>query len=394
MSNNRFFADLPAQTDFISVLDRQNYRPAPEDWTLLVTDVRNSTDAIRSGQYRAVNMVGASCITAALNSCPGMALPFVFGGDGATLLVPESAVAQVVRGLQGVAAMARTQFSLDLRIGQVAVRELRKRGFVVEVAKYSVGHTDNLAMLRGSGLAEAEHCIKSSGGNHLIPADNEAPDANLEGLSCRWEPLRSTRGEILTLLVQSRHAGTESDGYYRDFYARLGTLSGLHHAVMNPVKTGALRVGWPPTSLGIEMRTHAGSGKWLTRITSFLHASLHSLAGYVAFNTGWRTPLLDPARYKKTMIAHSDFRKFDGLLRMVIDVPQPQIPDILELLESEHRQGAIFYGVHRSPSALMTCVVFSLKQDSHVHFIDGDNGGYALAAVRLKEQMKAAASRL
>ncbi len=36
----------------------------------------------------------------------------------------------------------------------------------------------------------------------------------------------------------------------------------------------------------------------------------------------------------------------------------------------------------------MTCVVFSLEKDSHVHFIDGSDGGYALAALQFKDQRK------
>jgi hypothetical protein len=33
--------------------------------------------------------------------------------------------------------------------------------------------------------------------------------------------------------------------------------------------------------------------------------------------------------------------------------------------------------------------VFSLEQSRHVHFIDGADGGYALAALQLKAQLQA-----
>ena len=32
----------------------------------------------------------------------------------------------------------------------------------------------------------------------------------------------------------------------------------------------------------------------------------------------------------------------------------------------------------------MTCLVFSIEQSEHVHFIDGADGGYAKAAVGFK----------
>jgi hypothetical protein len=36
----------------------------------------------------------------------------------------------------------------------------------------------------------------------------------------------------------------------------------------------------------------------------------------------------------------------------------------------------------------MTCLVFDRRGD-HVHFVDGADGGYAMAALRMKERLKA-----
>jgi hypothetical protein len=390
MSSESFFADLPALTSFEAVLDSQNYHPLPDDWVIYVADVRNSTEAIQRGLYRAVNMVGAACITAVLNRCPGAALPFVFGGDGTTLASPATLAPQISRELEGVAAMAKKQFALELRIGRIPIGELRASGFTVLVAKYRMAESNHLAMLGGNGLLEAERRIKASDSDHLISSEEPAPDADVSGLSCRWEPLQSAHGEILTLLVQSRSTGAEADGYYRQFYSRLLELTGLPDDKLNPVKPSALHTRWPPKTLDLESRTHAGHGGWPARLRARLRILAHSLGGAFVFNTGVATPWFDPNRYKQASIPRSDFRKFDGLLRMVIDVPGGKLPAILEFLEVEHRRGAIFYGTHRSDSALMTCVVFSLKRDSHVHFIDGNDGGYALAAMQFKQQLKAA----
>jgi len=44
--------------------------------------------------------------------------------------------------------------------------------------------------------------------------------------------------------------------------------------------------------------------------------------------------------------------------------------------------------MHEADSAMMTCLLFSLEQSKHVHFIDGSNGGFAIAARQLKQQIK------
>jgi hypothetical protein len=44
--------------------------------------------------------------------------------------------------------------------------------------------------------------------------------------------------------------------------------------------------------------------------------------------------------------------------------------------------------MHEADSAMMTCLLFSLDQSKHVHFIDEFNSGFAIAARQLKQQVK------
>jgi hypothetical protein len=90
------------------------------------------------------------------------------------------------------------------------------------------------------------------------------------------------------------------------------------------------------------------------------------------------------------MVENSDFRKFDGVLRMVMDGSEAQYEDLASYLEAQHREGRLVYGMHKSREALVTCIVFSYN-GNHVHFVDGSDGGYAMAARGLKAQLKALA---
>mgnify|MGYP000196790642 CR=1 FL=1 len=70
------------------------------------------------------------------------------------------------------------------------------------------------------------------------------------------------------------------------------------------------------------------------------------------------------------MASHSEFRKFDETLRMVIDCTEAQIKDFIDL---RHKNGELEYGTFVSDSALMTCLVKDLNPGDHIHFIDGND---------------------
>ena len=96
-SEPTFYAALEPFTDFAEVADPARYVAAPDDWILVLADIKGSTEAARAGRYKDVNLVGAACITATLNVTKGLDLPYVFGGDGATVLIPPAAREAVAR---------------------------------------------------------------------------------------------------------------------------------------------------------------------------------------------------------------------------------------------------------------------------------------------------------
>ena len=83
-----FYAAIEPFLDFAAVADPARYRAAPDDWIVVLADIKGSTEAAKAGRYKDVNLIGAACITAILNVTQGLDLPYVFGGDGATVLIP------------------------------------------------------------------------------------------------------------------------------------------------------------------------------------------------------------------------------------------------------------------------------------------------------------------
>lgn len=88
------------------------------------------------------------------------------------------------------------------------------------------------------------------------------------------------------------------------------------------------------------------------------------------------------------MLEHCDYQKLDDTLRMVLDCSDGQCSRIKAMLDEYHASGAIAYGIHKTSAAQMTCYVESLSDQGHFHFVDGNDGGYALAARMLKQQLR------
>ena len=80
-----FYGAIPVFRGFGRLMDPAIYSPLPDDWTVGVADIVESTKAIANQRYKAVNMAGAAVIAAVTNALENREFPFVFGGDARAL---------------------------------------------------------------------------------------------------------------------------------------------------------------------------------------------------------------------------------------------------------------------------------------------------------------------
>ncbi len=106
-NSNLFYNGLAPFHDFAEFVEFDAYEPVPDDWIVMIADVQGSTRAIEEGHYKDVNMVGAASITAVLNTCGDIEVPFVFGGDGGTVVVPGSLRKAACDALIGLRAISQ-----------------------------------------------------------------------------------------------------------------------------------------------------------------------------------------------------------------------------------------------------------------------------------------------
>jgi hypothetical protein len=71
---------------------------------------------------------------------------------------------------------------------------------------------------------------------------------------------------------------------------------------------------------------------------------------------------------------------------MTLDCDPASRDRLVAVLDRASDRGTVRYGLHEQSEAMVTCIVPSAVREDHMHFIDGADGGYALAAARIKAQ--------
>lgn len=398
MPTARFFSALPVLTSKDALCEFGQYAPVPEDWYVAVADVRGSTQAIEDGRYKDVNMVASCTIVAVLNRVPHDDVAYIFGGDGATLIFSPKILHDVCVALLSAQVMAQTGFGLDLRVGVVPVAQLLAAGATLSVAKVAVSAAAHQSAFSGNGVSIAEKWVKDDSLNGafklqsyltLEDIDRGTQPDDFAGLQCRWQPLTSRNGVSLSVMIQARHGDAAAEeALYREILGRIVGLCG-EPLSWRPASQQNMKLTLNARRMRTELLTRTAAYSLWRKGLTFLVMYIGTCIARVAMALGFKIGRFDGRVYAENAALHSDFIKFDNTLRMVMDVTPAQQQQIESLLDQYEHGGQVFYGTFASDAALMTCMVFDPNSD-HFHFIDGDKGGYSLAAKSMKEKMKAA----
>ena len=387
--NPRFYHDLPALPTFAEAMETRLHQAVPDGWWIVIADVIGSTKAIEAGAYKKVNTVGVACIAAVANVDRSIDLPFVFGGDGATFAIPDSLVERVIPALRQAQQLSRDSFDLDLRVGMVRVAGLVAEGFWVRLAKVRLSAHMTQPTFSGRGWEEAERLVKDANAPGVLRVNLEdgPAEGSFDGFECRWQGVPSFQDHKLALLVAavSPDPKVNLDTYQdvtRQIQAIYGDVSDYH-----PLRPEHMHLTLNPKLLGHEWRVRSSQQGFWARLGYLARMIFQNLAGKVLFARNLDTEAVQWSQYRDELVENSDFRKFDGMLRMVMDGSEVQYDRLRSYLQAQFEARRLVFGMHKSREALVTCIVQSYN-GNHIHFVDGGDGGYALAARELKQQIK------
>ncbi len=389
MNTDSFYEQLPAIDRFTDLCQIDVYSPLPDDWSVAVSDVKNSTGMINLGKYKEVNLIGASTIMALLNIKKSFSVPFIFGGDGAAVCIPQSMITDARQALLVTRNMAKDIYGIELRIGIIPIKFIREHGYDVLVARSRLTSSFTQAAFSGGGLQFAEECLKLPEQARQFTIDEKIVESkgDFTGLECRWQSVPSAYDEIVTLIVQAiGKSNDERNTVYRDVIAEIGSIYG-EGSQSHPVQENLLKMSFRERQLSGESNVQSYNNGWVYRFWYALKIRWKVLLGKLLMAVNYSTTRNDWGSYKQRVIQNTDFKKFDDKIRQIFSGSIQQREQLNSYLELQYQQRKLVYGIHVASHALITCLLFN-HNDAHVHLVDSDDGGYAIAAMKLKEQLK------
>jgi len=377
----QFYSELPVNKMSVSdlVANKSLFSEVPEDWHVLVADIKNSTKAIKNGKHNEVNLVATGSIIAVLNIVysQNISVPFFFGGDGAIILVPSNYLKSAMSALEKHRENTLKNFGFELKIGHISVAEIYKEKIELKIAKAEINDIFNIPVVLGDGLQYAESLIKNE---NPLKKENFRIDQfplNLNGMECKWDkisPPEKTQ-EVVSLIVTG--CGDQDPSIiFSEVLKAIDEIYGSQKR-RKPISIKRLRLKAGFHKINSEMRAKLG------RFDGF-----YLLKNLVKTNFGkfYLKNSKAGKRYLRNLVELTDTLTIDGRINTVITGTSEQRISLISLLDLLEKSNKIKYGLYVSKESVMSCYVRDMGTNEHIHFVDGADGGYTRAANSLKKK--------
>ena len=351
---------------------------APADWHVVVSDIKSSTSSIEEGKCNSINFVAACATTAVLNANKNIELPFIFGGDGSTILVPPMHIKKTADVLISTQNFAKKHFNIDLIVGIVPVIDILKNKHKVKVIKFKASDCCYQAVFHGNGVDYAEYLVKNKVKYRLKKRRNKHR-ADFSGLECLWRDIPSRKEEALSLLVKAIPNSQNEMEVYNEVIDNIQNIYG-DKSDRFPFDEDKIGYKFNFKKAYFESLLEAYQYKKNFKITLVKRCARLFLK-YFNF---LKRKTFDLSPYKYNFI---DSEKFDGMLRMVISGSKKQRMNLTAYLEKKHKEGKLIFGSNVTRNVHISCLVIG-KTTKRIYFIDGANSSYCQASKDLKNKLK------
>lgn len=384
MENIKFYTKLKkSKKPLVTILNADDgFLDVPYSWHVVVVDIENSTQAVDDGKHHQINLTATGAIISVLNTIrkekQNIEIPYFFGGDGATFILPNLLLNKTITILENYSIHIKKNTDLTLRVGHISVQELISANTYLKIIKHQLTDQLTIPIVLGNGLKLAEEIIKKKfiKQNHSNFKKNLL---NLKGMQCRWEQISPVQlqKKVVCLLLDAKNE-TEQGAIYKNVLTQMDNLFGTFKS-RQPIKTNSLKLNFSLLKIWEEMKISIANKSVIYLLKNWIL----TLFGKIYFNLS-----KDGKRYLKQIGQLSHTFMLDGMINTIFTADQNKIDRFIEFLNQLETDNKITYGIHVTHASVMSCYVLDRKI-KHAHFVDGTEGGYTSAAKMFKMKISA-----
>lgn len=384
MADIKFYSKLKKSSEtLVHLLESESgFSDVPNTWHVVVVDIQNSTQAVNEGKHHQINLTATGAIISVLNAIrkekQNIQIPYFFGGDGATFIVPTILLNKITMVLENYSLHIKRNINLILRVGHISVRDLTAQKATLKIAKHQLTEQLTIPIVLGNGLKKAEEIIKNTFVENN--ATNFKKDLlNLEGMECRWKQINptQTQSKVICLLLDSIDE-TNQGAVYREVLIQMDILFGSFES-RQPIKSNKLKLNFGILNIWEEMKITLVNKNWIYLFKNWIE----TLVGIVYLNLSH-----NGKQYLKQIGQLSHSFMLDGMINTIFTAEQNKIDLFIDYLNQLEKDKKIIYGIHVTHASVMSCYVLDRKT-KHSHFVDGTEGGYTSAAKMFKMKLRA-----
>ena len=383
MNDLKFYARLKSSNESLIELlaSESSFSNVPSNWQVVVVDIQNSTHAVKEGKHHQINLTATGAIISVLNTIrkegKNVEIPYFFGGDGSTFIVPKALLSKVTSVLENYRLHIKRKTKLILRVGYISVEELNDQKTTIKIAKHRLTEQLTIPIVLGNGLKKAEEIIKANF------VENNATSfkkdlLNLEGMECRWKEINpsQTKNKVICLLLDATDEAIQIE-VYSEVLSKIDSLFGTFKN-RQPIKSQNLKLNYSIYNIWEEMKISLVNKSWIYLFKNWFSTLIGTT--YLRLTSTGK-------RYLQQISQLSHTFMLDGKVNTIFTGEQGKIDAFLEYLNQLEKEKKIIFGIHITHASVMSCYVLDRKT-KHSHFVDGTEGGYTSAAKMFKMKLK------
>lgn len=383
MNDLKFYARLKSSNESLIELlaSESSFSNVPSNWQVVVVDIQNSTHAVKEGKHHQINLTATGAIISVLNTIrkegKNVEIPYFFGGDGSTFIVPKALLSKVTSVLENYRLHIKRKTKLILRVGYISMEELNDQETTIKIAKHRLTEQLTIPIVLGNGLKKAEEIIKANF------VENNATSfkkdlLNLEGMECRWKEINpsQTKNKVICLLLDATDEAIQIE-VYSEVLSKIDSLFGTFKN-RQPIKSQNLKLNYSIYNIWEEMKISLVNKSWMYLFKNWFSTLIGTL--YLRITSTGKQYLQQISQLSHTFM-------LDGKVNTIFTGEQSKIDAFLEYLNQLEKEKKIIFGIHITHASVMSCYVLDRKT-KHSHFVDGTEGGYTSAAKMFKMKLK------